>query len=111
LNQRFSVSYRDRLPRDLYFDVEKNGRPYQGTADFRPTSRALPLTSTDYTMVPPGGAVTCCIELETYYQFPAGTYRLWAVYDPEPSAVCRNAWAGKLRSKPTTLEVRRSEER
>jgi hypothetical protein len=106
LNKRLVIGYENIIDRDLYFDITKDGAPYVGTDEFETSSAAEELTLQHYRSVAPGEALTRKLDLAEYYRFKPGTYRIRAVYAPQPSEAGKDAWSGVARSNEIVLKVK-----
>jgi hypothetical protein len=106
LNKRLLVAYQPIIDRDVYFEVVRDGKPYVGTDEYEMSSMAKDLTADHYRAVAPGESLTKPIDLHDYYHFPSGSYRIRAVYAPQPSDAGKDAWSGTARSNEVTLTVK-----
>lgn len=106
LNKRLLIAYENIVDRDVYFEVSRDGHPYLGTDEYEQTSMAKGLDASFYRSVAPGDELAKTIDLHDYYRFPPGSYRLRAVYAPQPSDAGRDAWAGIARSNEVVLDVK-----
>lgn len=106
LNRRLLVAYEAIVDRDVYFEITRDGQPYVGTDDYHRSVSAKDLDASFYRRVAPGESLTRRIDLHDYYHFAPGTYRLRAVYAPQPSDAGKEAWSGTARSNEVALDVK-----
>lgn len=106
LNRRLLVAYEAIIDRDVYFEVTRGGQAYAGTDDYHRSVSAKDLDASFYQRVAPGESLTRRIDLHDYYHFPPGSYRLRAVYAPQPSDAGKDAWSGTARSNEIALDVK-----